>query len=91
MLLFVRRWLPQRPIVVVAESSDAALELLHAVREAVTVVTRLRLDAALYEPAAVRQSRHMGRPRKKGQRWPTLQQVLAAPKTDWQRGKIAHW
>jgi DDE superfamily endonuclease len=91
MLLLVRRWLPQRPIVVVADSSYAALELLQAVREAVTVVTRLRLDAALYEPAAVRQPRQMGRPRKKGQRLPTLQQVLEAPKTDWQRIKIAHW
>ena len=91
MLLLVKRWLPQRTLVVVADSSYAALELLHAVREAVAVVTRLRLDAALYEPAAVRQPGQMGRPRKKGPRLPTLQQVLAAPKTDWQQVQIANW
>ena len=50
MLRLVKRWLPQRGIVVVADSSYAALEFLHAVREAVTMVTRLRLDAALYAP-----------------------------------------
>lgn len=91
MLLLVKRWLPQRTLVVVADSSYAALELLHAVREAVAVVTRLRLDAALYEPAAVRQPGQMGRPRKKGPRLPTLQQVLEAPKTDWQQVQIANW
>lgn len=50
----VKRWVPQRQLVVVADSSYAALEFLHAVREAVTVVTRLRLDAALYTPAPQR-------------------------------------
>lgn len=47
MLLLVKQWLPQREVVVVADSSFAALELLDAVRAQVTVVTRLRLDAAL--------------------------------------------
>ena len=32
--------------------------------------TRLRLDAALYDPAPTRQPRQNGRPRKKGQRFP---------------------
>jgi hypothetical protein len=51
MLHLAARWLPSRDLVVVADSSFAALELLEAVRHEVTVVTRLRLDAALYEPA----------------------------------------
>ena len=91
MLRMVKRWLPQRAIVVVADSSYAALELLHAVREAVTVVTRLRLDAALYEPAITRQPRQMGRPRKKGKRLPTLQQVVEAPETEWQQVQVDNW
>jgi hypothetical protein len=91
MLLFVKRGLPQRPLVVVADSSYATLELLHAVREAVAVVTRWRLEAALSGPAAVRQPGHMGRPRKKGPRWPTLHQVLEAPQTAWQQVQIASW
>jgi hypothetical protein len=36
----------------------------------VTVVTRLRLDAALYEPVAPRLPGRVGRPRKTGKRLP---------------------
>jgi hypothetical protein len=59
-------------IVLVADSSFAALEFLDALRQlptAVSVVTRLRLDAALYEPAPERQPKQMGRPRKVGKRF----------------------
>jgi len=57
MLRQVKRWLPEREVVVVADSSFAALELLSAVGRQVTLITRLRLDAALYEPAPERQPR----------------------------------
>jgi DDE superfamily endonuclease len=43
----VRRWLPTRELVVVGDRTYAALAWLDAVREAVCVITRLRLDAAL--------------------------------------------
>ena len=82
----VQRWQPTRPLVVVADSGFAALELLAAVtNHALSVVTRLRLDAALYEPAPPRLASHRGRPRKKGPRLPTLGQVLTDPSTCWQR------
>jgi hypothetical protein len=51
----------------------------------VTFVTRLRLDAALYEPAAPRQPSQRGRTRVKGARLPTLQQRLQHPDTLWNR------
>ena len=51
MLHVVARWLPGRRIVVVADSSFAALAFLDAVASYGTVLTRLRLDAALYAPA----------------------------------------
>lgn len=75
MLLLLRRWLPSRDLVVSADSSFAAIELLDWVREHVSVVTRLRMDAALYEPAPVRKVGQHGRPRKKGRRLPTLEEV----------------
>jgi hypothetical protein len=82
MIRQLRRWLPRRPMVVVADSSYAALELLTACQAlSVTVVTRLRLDAALYDPAPPYAGR--GRPRRKGQRLPTPQQYLEAPETTW--------
>jgi hypothetical protein len=49
--------------------------------EPVTVVTRLRLDAALYEPLPPYSG--MGRPRKKGKRLPTPQQILESSDTQW--------
>ena len=84
MIKQLRRWLPQRQLVMVGDSSYAALDLLatcQALAEPVTFITRLRLDAALYEPAPPYAG--MGRPRKKGARLPTPQQILDAPDTVW--------
>jgi len=57
--------------------------------EPVVIVTRLRLDAALYDPAPVRKPGTTGRPRKKGARQPTLARRLADPGTVWQRIAVA--
>lgn len=88
MLLQVKRWLPEREMVVVADSSFAALELLAALRREMTVITRLRLDAALYEPAPMRQPRQHGRPRLKGVRLPTLATVLKDAQTVWSQHTV---
>ena len=45
--------MPHREKVVVADSRFAALALLAALPDKLDVVTRLRLDAALYEPAVL--------------------------------------
>jgi hypothetical protein len=90
----VRRWLPGRKIILMADSSYAALELLNGLRslaEPVYMVTQLRLDAALYEPAVQHKSKPVGRPRKKGVRLPTLKAILANPKTGWQQITIDNW
>jgi hypothetical protein len=94
LLLVVRRWYPERAIVAVADSSYAALEFLAACRSwanPVTVVTRLRLDAALYEPAPPREPGKVGRPRRKGKRLPTLATVAADAKTVWRSVTVADW
>jgi hypothetical protein len=90
-ILLIARWLVGREIVVVADSSFSALDLLYAVKERVTVITRLRMDAALYEPAPERKKGQNGRPRKKGTRLPTLQQVADNPKTKWEKVLINNW
>lgn len=88
MLKVLRRWLPQRALVVVGDSAYAALDFLSAMQHLkLTFVTRLRLDAALYEPAPPYSGK--GRPRKKGQRLPTLAQVLKDPKTVWTTNSLA--
>ena len=91
LLLMVRCWLPERSIVVVADSSFAALELLDAVRHELCVVTRLRLDAALYDPAPPRAPGTRGRPRRKGERQPTLKARLESEATVWRSVTLSHW
>lgn len=90
MIVQLRRWLPDRKLVVVGDSSFAALEFLSAASEQATILTRLRLDAALYAPAPPRQPGQPGRPRKKGKRLPSLNQVLFDPQTKW-RSVTASW
>jgi len=93
MLGVIRRWLPGREVVVVADSSYAVLELLKQVSDTpgVSLITRLRLDAALYDPAPVRTPGQNGRPRKKGARRPTLQQVLKDAQTPWTPLTVNAW
>src|SRR4051795_742881 len=90
-LLQLRRWLPGRRIVAVTDTSFAALELLGAVRGRVDVITRLRLDANLFAPAPPRRPGQTGRPRRKGERVPKLEQRLARADTPWRRVGVPDW
>lgn len=93
MVLRVRRWLPKRFLVVVTDSSYAVIELLWQLRQLknpICMITRFRLDAALYEPAKITPGK-IGRPRKKGKRLPTLEQVAADKQTRWKRLKVQEW
>jgi hypothetical protein len=94
LLLQVRRWYPQREIVAVADRAYASLKLLEScrkLRNPITFITRLRLDAALYEPAPPRRPHQIGRPRIKGERLPNLSEVAEDPKTVWKPTTIANW
>jgi hypothetical protein len=95
LLLLVRRWYPEREIVAVADRTYASLKLLdhcRSLRNPITFITRLRLDAALYEPAPPRKPGQMGRPRLKGSRLPNLSTVAEDPNTSsWKTITIASW
>jgi DDE superfamily endonuclease len=94
LLLQVRRWHPEREIVAVADGGFASLKLLDRCRrlkKPITFITRLRLDAALYEPAPPRYPGRIGRPRLKGERLPNLWVLVKDPKTDWMPITVAHW
>jgi len=93
MLFQLRRWLPSRSLVVVADSGYAAIELLWRVTQLanpICMITRFRLDAALYEPAFPALGK-VGRPRKKGKRLPTLETLLDDPQTIWQPLAVQEW
>jgi len=92
MALQARRWLPGREIVLLGDSSFAALEFLVTLaRHGLTGITRLRLDAALYEPAPPRRPGTIGRPRTKGARLPNLADVLVDEATCWQQVTVPAW
>jgi hypothetical protein len=94
LLLVLRCWYPEREIVAVADRAYASLKLLERcrkLRKPITFVTRLRLDAALYEPAPPRRPGQMGRPRLKGERLPNLSVVAEDANTVWKLTTIANW
>jgi hypothetical protein len=88
--LQIHRWLPDRYIVLVGDSAFAAIEFLAAVRKYACVVTRLRLDANLFDfPPQKRKGR--GRPPIKGKRLKKLSAILNDPKVLWQRYRVSLW
>jgi hypothetical protein len=90
MIWQLHRWLPQRTLVIVADGSYAVVEFLARVGHlpGVTIVTRMRLDAALYEPPPTRQAGKKGRPALKGKRQPTLVKRLSDHATVWQTSTV---
>jgi len=92
-VLQVRRWLPKRLLVVVADSSFAVIDLLWQLRQLknpICMITRFRMDAALYEPVKPAPGK-MGRPRKKGKRLPTLEKIAEDKLTRWKRLTVQEW
>ncbi|HEY0970135.1 MAG TPA: transposase [Gemmatimonadales bacterium] len=85
---------PGRAVVVVADQSFAALDLIAPLAPRMTWITRLRLDARLFaplpppDPAA---PRRRGRPPRTGPRLPRLSEVLTAPTTHWTRVTLTGW
>ncbi len=91
MIAAVRRWLPERSLVLVTDGGMAAVKLgLRCLSYAnpVTFVTRLRLDAVLHAPPGPQPAGKRGPKPKKGQRLPSLKQVLIDPLTHWTRHEI---
>ena len=86
MVMLLRRWLPHRSLVLVGDNGYAVLDLLHccqSLREPVTLIARLRLDAALYAPAPPREPGQNGRPPLKGPRRPSLKTLLNQDHVSW--------
>lgn len=91
MIFQLKRWLPDQVLIVVCDSSFSAIEFLESVRTHATVITRLRLDAALYEPARPRQKGKPGRTAKKGKKVAKLETRLIDKNTRWQRLLVSQW
>jgi DDE superfamily endonuclease len=70
-------WAGERTVYLVVDSAYAGRTILEDRPANVQVISRLRLDAALYAPPPPRRPGQKGRPRRRGDRLPALQQRIA--------------
>jgi hypothetical protein len=82
LVLKIRRWQPDRPIILVGDGAFAAMPLLQRCQRKhlwVTLVARLRFDAVLHQPPGPQPKRKPGPKPKKGARLPNPQAYLDDP------------
>jgi hypothetical protein len=87
MICKVRRWQPDREIILVGDGAFAAVPLVQRCqrfKRPVKLVSRLRLDARLFDPPGPQPKGKRGPKPKKGKRQPSLAARLADPDTNWQ-------
>lgn len=85
----VRRWLPQRQIILLTDGGLIAVKLglrCHRYRQPVTFISRLHLNIRLFDPPAPSRRKNAARV---GQRQPTLQHHLDNPRTRWTRQTVS--
>jgi DDE superfamily endonuclease len=89
MMKQVHRWLPGRRLVLVVDGGFAAVSLaLACVTYQVTMVSRLRWDAALYHPPGPQPPGKRGRKPLKGKRQRSLQGWAAHSDTPWETVEV---
>ena len=91
MILQLKRWLPERKLIIVADASYSCYNLLDAVRPHACMISRLRLDARLFDFPPPRPKGKPGPNRKVGQRQPSLKARLEDPQTQWTTWVISQW
>jgi hypothetical protein len=87
----VRRWQPQREISLVGDGSYAAVALVQRcqrLKKPIKLVSRLRLDARLFDFPAPQPKSKRGPKPKKGAHQTQLSQRLEDPQTHWNKLKV---
>ncbi len=85
LVMVVRRWLPDVAIKVIGDGADSVIELgLTCLKQRVSLIAPLRLDARLFAPPPPPRPHQLGRPRLVGKRLPKLSTVVYDPKTQWE-------
>ena len=91
LICLVRRWLPDRQIVVVGDGAYAAVPLIqHCQRKniRVTLVSRLLWNARLFDEPTAQPKGKRGPKPKKGKRQAKLSERLTDSKTEWKRIEV---
>ena len=82
LIALVAQWAGERAVYVAVDSAYAGRTLLEARPANVQILSRLRLDAALWARPGRRRPGQKGRPRRRGHRLPTLK-AMAATRRRW--------
>lgn len=86
----ISRWL-KRAFILIGDGGFACIRLGHAcIKNNITLVSRLRLDVALYELAPTPEKGQLGRRREKGKRFSSLKQLANDITQPW-RDAIVTW
>jgi hypothetical protein len=88
----IRRWQPDRPLILVGDGAFAAMALLQRCQRKhlrVTLVARMRFDAVLHQPPGPQPKSKPGPKPKKGVRLPNPQAYLDDPTTVWTEQEVA--
>lgn len=89
MILQVRRWLPERELILVLDGGFAAVKLARdCQRHQVALICRLRLDAALYDPPGSQPPSKRGPKPKKGPRQRRLTEWAGSADTPWEEIEV---
>ena len=91
MILQLKRWLPDRQLIIVADASYACYRVLDGLPDKVNMITRLRLDARLFDFPPPRPKGKRGPNQIIGDRQLTLKQRLVDPTTEWIEVTIPQW
>jgi hypothetical protein len=90
LVLVLRRWLPQRQIVLVTDGALVAVKLGQRCRQqGVVFVSRLHMNLRFFEPPVPKRPGQPGRQAQVGVRVPTLADTLQSPNTRWIRQRVA--
>lgn len=89
----VRRWLPERTVVLVVDGAFAAVKLARLCAggptQRLVLVTRLRMDANLYHPPGAQPPGKRGRKPRKGARQRKLKEWATRSDTPWEEIEVA--
>jgi hypothetical protein len=91
MILQLHRWLPHRKIIIVADASYCTYELLDAIGKKVSMITRLRLDARLFDFPLPNPKGKRGPKPIVGPRQPQLVKQVDDPTTPWTTITLSEW
>jgi hypothetical protein len=89
--LQLSRWFKGRKIIMIGDTSYSVIDLFSQTKNHVTWITRMRLDAALYDKPIARPPGKRGPDPKKGERLPTLQANIEDVNLEWQSVIFSVW